>query len=97
MTVPLDTVNDIRSMDAAGRSRSEIDRVLHVSRNTVAKYADMEAPAGGRGGQTAPVELPENPLALLLRIHQTSSWAQIGSEVPAFSNYQWETKSLAIS
>ena len=42
MTVPLDTVNDIRSMDAAGRSRSEIARVLHVSRNTVAKYADME-------------------------------------------------------
>lgn len=42
MTVPLDTVNDIRSMDAAGRSRSEIVRVLHVSRNTVVKYADME-------------------------------------------------------
>ncbi len=42
MTVPLDTVNDIRSMDAAGRSRSEIARMLHVSRNTVAKYADME-------------------------------------------------------
>lgn len=36
MTVPLDTVNDIRSMDAARRSRSEIARVLHVSRNTVA-------------------------------------------------------------
>ena len=28
----LDTVNDIRSMDAAGRSRSEIARMLHVSR-----------------------------------------------------------------
>lgn len=42
MTVPLDTVNDIRSMEAAGRSRSEIARTLHVSRNTVAKYADME-------------------------------------------------------
>ena len=42
MTVPLDTVNDIRSMDAAGRSRSEAARVLRVSRNTVAKYADME-------------------------------------------------------
>lgn len=40
--MPLDTVNDIRSMDAAGRSRSEIARMLHVSRNTVAKYADME-------------------------------------------------------
>lgn len=57
MTVPLDTVNDMRSMDAPGRSRSEIARVLHVSRNTVAKYADMEAPAGGRGGQVVPVEL----------------------------------------
>lgn len=42
MTASLGTVNDIRSMDAAGRSRSEIARVLHVSRNTVAKYADME-------------------------------------------------------
>ena len=41
-TVPLDTVNDIRSMDAAGRSRSEAARMLHVSRNTVAKHADME-------------------------------------------------------
>ncbi|WP_346969765.1 hypothetical protein, partial [Collinsella aerofaciens] len=41
MTVPLDTVNDIRSMDAAGCSRSEIARVPHVSRNTRAKYADM--------------------------------------------------------
>ena len=42
MNVPLDTVNDIRLIDATGRSRSEIARVLHVCRNTVAKYADME-------------------------------------------------------
>lgn len=42
MTAPLDTVNDIRSMEAAGRSRSEIARTLHLSRNTGAKYADME-------------------------------------------------------
>lgn len=74
---------------------------IHVSRSAVAKYADMEAPAGGRGGQAAPVELPENPLAVLFRIHRTSFWTQIGSdilsEVPALSNYQWETKSLAIS
>ena len=42
MTVTLDTVNDIRSMDAAGRSRSEIDRALHVSQNTVANYPNME-------------------------------------------------------
>ena len=52
------TVNDIRSMDAAGRSRSEIARVLHVSRNTVAKYADMEdmspaAPMPRRRGRPA--------------------------------------------
>ena len=58
MTVPPDTVNDIRSMDAAGRSRSEIARVLHVSRNTVAKYADMEdmspaAPMPRRRGRPA--------------------------------------------
>ena len=38
----LDTANGIRSMNAAERSRSEIARVLHGSRNTVAKYADME-------------------------------------------------------
>lgn len=49
MTVPLDTVNDIRSMDAAGRSRSEIARVLHVSRNTVSKHANMK-------GVTPPAE-----------------------------------------
>ena len=58
VTVPLDTVNDIRSMDAAGRSRSEAARVLHVSRNTVAKYADMEdmspaAPMPQRRGRPA--------------------------------------------
>lgn len=56
--MPLDTVNDIRSMDAAGRSRSEIARMLHVSRNTVAKYADMEdmspaAPMPRRRGRPA--------------------------------------------
>ena len=56
--MPLDTVNDIRSMDAAGRSRSEIARVLHVSRNAVAKYADMEdmspaAPTPQRRGRPA--------------------------------------------
>ena len=42
MTVPLDMRNDIRSMDADGVPRAEIARRLHVSRNTVAKYADME-------------------------------------------------------
>lgn len=42
MTVPLDTVNDIRSMEAAGRPGFKIARALHLSRNTVAKYADIE-------------------------------------------------------
>ena len=42
MTVPLDTRNDIRSMEAAGLTRAEIARRLRLSRNTVAKYADME-------------------------------------------------------
>lgn len=42
MTVPLDTVNDARSMGAAGRPRSEIVRMLHVSRNVVAKFSGME-------------------------------------------------------
>lgn len=41
MTVPLDDVNDIRAMDAAGVPRAEIARRLGMSRNTVAKYADM--------------------------------------------------------
>ena len=40
--MPLDTVNDMRSMEAFGRSRSEIARTLHLSRSTVAKCADME-------------------------------------------------------
>ena len=60
MTVPLDVMNDIRSMDGGGVPRAEIARRLGVSRNTVAKYADMEdsrggargdAPRGGREGR----------------------------------------------
>lgn len=35
-------MNDIRSMEAGGVPRAEIARRLGVSRNTVAKYADME-------------------------------------------------------
>ena len=42
MTVPLDTVNDIRSTEAAGRPGFKIARALHLSRNTVAKYVDIE-------------------------------------------------------
>ena len=42
MTVPLDTRQSIREMDAGGVPRAEIARALGVSRNTVAKYADME-------------------------------------------------------
>lgn len=42
MTVPLGTVNDMRSMDAAGRPRPEAAPAPRVSRNTVAKYAEME-------------------------------------------------------
>ncbi len=42
MTVPLDMRNDIRAMDADGVARAEIARRLHVSRNTVARYADTE-------------------------------------------------------
>ena len=41
MTVPLDDVNDIRAMDAAGVPRAEITRRLRPSSNTVARYADM--------------------------------------------------------
>ena len=58
MTLPLDTMNDIRAMDADGVPRAEIARRLHVSRNTVAKYADMEdmspaAPAPSPRGRPA--------------------------------------------
>lgn len=39
--MPLDEINDIRKMDAVGVPRAEIARRLSLSRNTVAKYADM--------------------------------------------------------
>lgn len=42
MTVPLDTQQDIREMDAWRVPMAEISRRLGVSRNTVAKYADMD-------------------------------------------------------
>ena len=42
MTVPLNTRQDIREMDASGVPRAEIARSLGLSRNTVARYADME-------------------------------------------------------
>lgn len=42
MTVSQDTRNEIRAMDADGVPRAEIARRLGLSRNTVAKYADME-------------------------------------------------------
>ena len=41
VAVPLDEINDIREMDAAGVPRAEIARRPGPSRNTVAKYADM--------------------------------------------------------
>lgn len=40
--MPLDTRQDVRVMDALGVPRAQIARSLGVSRNTVAKYADME-------------------------------------------------------
>lgn len=52
MTMPLDTRQDIREMDASGIPRARIARDLGISRNTVARYADMEdmspAPPLGR-------------------------------------------------
>ena len=41
-TVSLDVRNDMRLMDAGGTPRAEIVRGLHLSRNTVAKYSNME-------------------------------------------------------
>lgn len=59
--MPPDTRNDIRSMDADGVPRAEIARRLRVSRNTVAKHADMEgmspaAPVPARREGPAPGE-----------------------------------------
>ena len=42
MTVSLDEQEDIRRMDRDGATRADIARELHLSRNTVRKYADME-------------------------------------------------------
>ena len=42
MIMPLQTQHDMREMDARGVARAETARGLGVSRNTVAKYADME-------------------------------------------------------
>ena len=42
MTVPLSTRQAIGELDAGGTSRAQMARDLHVSRNTVRKYADME-------------------------------------------------------
>ena len=68
MTVPLDTVNDIRSTEAAGRPGFKIARALHLSRNTVAKYADIEdmspaakIPQGGPGRRSSKSESTPSP------------------------------------
>ena len=60
MTVPLDVRNDIRSMDARGVPRAEIAREPHLSRNTVARYADMEdlSPAASMSGRSPVVAVP---------------------------------------
>ena len=42
MTVSLGEQEDIRRMDRDGVPRAQIARELHLSRNTVAKYADSE-------------------------------------------------------
>ena len=42
MAVSLDEQEDIRRMDRDGATRADIARELHLSRNTVRKYADME-------------------------------------------------------
>lgn len=42
MTMPLDVQQDIRERDRDGVPRAQIARELHVSRNTVAKYAGMQ-------------------------------------------------------
>ena len=57
--MPLDTMNDMRTMDADGVPRAEIARRLRVGRNTVAKYAGMEGLS-----PSAPVPAPRERPAL---------------------------------
>ena len=58
--MPPDTRNDMRSTGADGVPRAEIARRLRVSRNTVAKYADMEdmSPAASVPARRAPQAAP---------------------------------------
>lgn len=75
MAVPLDDADDIRAMDAAGVPRAEIARRLRLSRDTVAKYADMAgmSPAAPRAragaGGTSRGEAAESRLSSLFRAH----------------------------
>lgn len=59
MTLPLDTMNDIRATDADGVPRAEMARRLRASGNTVAKYAGMEDLS-----PSAPVPAPRERPAL---------------------------------
>ena len=63
---------------------------LEPSIQVVLVREKRQAPAGGGGGQAAPVELPENPLALLFRVHRTPSWTQIGSEILSEVPSEWD-------
>ena len=60
MTIPMPIRQDIRKFEDECRSRSWIARRLGLSRNTVARYADMEdfspRPASGRVGSRSGVE-----------------------------------------
>ena len=69
MTVPLDTRQDIREMDARGVPRSEIARRLGVSRNTVAKYADAEDMSSA-----APLPQDQPHLHLACQSHGSTSF-----------------------
>lgn len=59
MTLPLDTMNDIRATDADGVPRTEMARRPRASGNTVAKYAGMEGLS-----PSAPVPAPRERPAL---------------------------------
>lgn len=73
----------MRSARSGHLTGGQLARLLQLepSIQVVLVREKRQAPAGGGGGQAAPVELPENPLALLFRIHRTPSWTQIGSEI----------------
>ena len=90
----------VRAVHARGPvrhlGRGELARLLHPQ-PTIQVRAGREkgqSPARLRDAQAALVELPEYPLALLLRVHRTPSWTALG---PRFCPRSLRTSSYCTS